>query len=112
MKVEQRDIFLVPFPFSDFSGKKVRPIIIVSNDKFNGSSKDVIVCGITSNFCGGRYEIKIDNSSLDEGNLFEICCVKSENLLKLDKSFLIKKIGRVKKELFLKVLNKINSIIS
>ena len=112
MKAEQRDIFLVPFPFSDFSGKKIRPVIIVSNDEFNSSSKDVIVCGITSNLNKDIYTVKIDNKSLAEGELFDACCIKVENILKLDKNLMIKKIGRLKKDVFSKVLNKINSIIS
>jgi len=30
--MKQRDILLVPFPFSGQSGIKVRPVVIVSND--------------------------------------------------------------------------------
>jgi mRNA interferase MazF len=38
-------IVLVPFPFTDLSGNKVRPALIISNGK---SSEDVIVVFITS----------------------------------------------------------------
>lgn len=31
----QRDIALVPFPFSDLSQQKVRPVLILSNDLFD-----------------------------------------------------------------------------
>ena len=32
MKVNQKEIILVSYPFSDLEGKKVRPAIIISND--------------------------------------------------------------------------------
>jgi mRNA interferase MazF len=47
MIIEQKEIYLVPFPFSDFSGKKVRPVLVLSNNKFN-RGEDIIVCAITS----------------------------------------------------------------
>ena len=61
MKIQQRDIFLVPFPFSDLSQTKVRPVLILSKDTFNNSSQDVIVCSITSNIAKNPYKILIDN---------------------------------------------------
>lgn len=33
MNVHQKEIVLLPYPFSDLEGKKVRPAVIVSNDK-------------------------------------------------------------------------------
>ena len=112
MKIEQKDIFLVPFPFSDFSGSKVRPVLIISNNRFNNSSKNIIVCGITSNLDKKEYSIKIDNKSIIERELYDSCCIKTENILKIDKELLIKKIGKLKQEIFAKVLKAINSIIS
>jgi len=44
----QRDIVLVPFPFSDLSAHKVRPVLILSNDMYNQRSADVVVCGLTT----------------------------------------------------------------
>ena len=110
MKINQRDLFLVPFPFSDFSGKKVRPVVVVSNDKFNNSFQDIIVCGITSNIDKDFYSVKIGNEYLEEGGLFNPCCVKAVNILKINKKLCIKKIGKVKKETFSSVLEKLDSI--
>ena len=108
ISINQREIYLVPFPFSDFSNKKVRPVVIVSNNKFNLSS-DVIVCAITSNILKDFYSVYIEN--LEEGSLDNPCCVKSENILKIDKNLLIKKIGKLRKEDFSKIVDKINKII-
>lgn len=108
--MKQRDILLVPFPFSDQSGKKVRPIIVISNDEFNESSEDLIVIGITSNISKDKYTLNLNNKDLEEGKLYNACCVKVENILRLDKSLIIKKIGKIKKEKLIegvKILNKI-----
>ena len=108
--MKQRDIFLVPFPFSDQSGKKVRPVLIVSNDKLNHSSEDLIVCGITSNIQKELYLIKIKTNDLENGFLYSPCGVKIENILKIKKILLIKQIGTVKKELFKNISIKIKEL--
>ncbi len=110
MKVQQRDIFLVPFPFSDFSGKKIRPVLVISKDKFNESSEDVIVCSLTSNIVKEFYSVYVENKDLEEGKLFDPCCVKVENILKMDKKLLIKNIGKLKEGSFSGVLRKLNSL--
>lgn len=40
----QRDIVLVPFPFSDLSTPKVRPVLVLSNDAYNRRTEDLLVC--------------------------------------------------------------------
>lgn len=44
---KQRDIILARFPFSDLSGSKLRPALIISNDKLN-ASQDHVCMQITS----------------------------------------------------------------
>ncbi len=105
--IEQRDLLLVPFPFSDQSGRKVRPVIVVSNNEFNCHSEDVIVVGVTSNVKKERYSITLDNKDLESGNLFTKCAIKVENILRLEKELIIKGIGRIKKE----KLNEIQSML-
>ena len=45
---DQRDIILIPFPYSDLTGAKQRPALILSNKKIN-KTEDRICCLITSN---------------------------------------------------------------
>ena len=42
------DIVLVRFPFSDQSGSKQRPAVVVSGNAYNAQSPDVIVMAVTS----------------------------------------------------------------
>lgn len=43
------DVVLVDFVFTDESGQKRRPVLIVSSAAYHGGREDVIVAGITSN---------------------------------------------------------------
>ena len=97
--INQRDILLVPFPFSDQSGKKVRPVAVVSNTDFNENSEDLIVMGLTSNVSKDKYTVLLTETDLDEGQI-DLCCIKVENILRLDKSLIIKKIGKIKTNKF------------
>ncbi len=108
----QRDIFLVPFPFSDQSGKKVRPVIVISNSEFNEHSQDCLVVGITSNISREKYSLKLSNAELEDGKLFMQCCVKVENILKIDQKFMLKKIGKVNRQKFEAIIKTVNTIIS
>lgn len=42
------DVVLVPFPFTDQSGAKKRPAVIVSSSSYNANRRDLIIMAITS----------------------------------------------------------------
>lgn len=42
------DVVLVPFPFTDQSGTKKRPAVIVSSGAYNTSRRDLVIMAITS----------------------------------------------------------------
>ena len=111
MNIEQRDLLLVPFPFSDQSGKKVRPVIVISNNEFNKLSEDLIIIGVTSNIFKDKYTANFNNVDLEEGKLLDKCCIKVENILRIDKKLIIKKIGRIKREKFMEIVSILNSIL-
>lgn len=48
MAYKQGEIVLVPFPYSDLSGSKRRPVLVVSNNLYNNSFLDIVVVAITS----------------------------------------------------------------
>jgi len=55
------DVVLVPFPFTDLSGAKNRPALVMSGDHYNQSTGDLIIAQITGNVAGtprvGDYRI-------------------------------------------------------
>jgi mRNA interferase MazF len=42
------EIVLVPFPFTDLSGTKQRPALVISPDSLNSTRDDLLLAGITS----------------------------------------------------------------
>jgi mRNA interferase MazF len=56
LKLSQRDIILIPFPFSDLAGTKVRPALVISNNGYNKNSLDAVVVALTSNLSLSLYQ--------------------------------------------------------
>lgn len=100
--MQQRDILLVPFPFSDLSGSKVRPVLVLSNDQYNAISDDLIVCGITS-VARKDYAIPLRQADLAQGAIHESCTIKVDKLLKINKTLIRKSIGTLKPTVFAQV---------
>lgn len=48
MKVQRGDVVLVDYPFSDGSGSKVRPTVVVQADEWNARLDDTILAVVTS----------------------------------------------------------------
>ena len=109
---KQRDIVLVPFPFSDLSGQKVRPVLVLSNDAYNQQSADVVVCGLTTNLSPAPYSIVIEVTDVEQlGTLRHKSKVKADTIASLEQSILIKQIARLKLPIFNQVIAEIEDLI-
>jgi mRNA interferase MazF len=42
------DVVLVPFPFTDQTGAKKRPAVVVSSSGYNSGRRDIVIMAITS----------------------------------------------------------------
>ena len=42
------DVVLVPFPFTDQSGTKKRPAVVISGRLYNANRRDIVIMAITS----------------------------------------------------------------
>lgn len=108
----QRDIVLVPFPFSDLSGRKVRPVLILSNDAYNQQSADVVVCGLTTNLRPASYSVVVDVTDVEQpGTLRHKSKIKADTIASLEQSLLIKQIARLKPVIFKQVVAQIEDLI-
>ncbi len=64
MKLLQRDVVWVSFPFTDGRAFKERPALVLSPAEYNQTSLDVLLCYITSRG-QGDYLIPITQKELD-----------------------------------------------
>lgn len=80
---KQGGIAIVPFPFSDLSIVKQRPVLILSKTKDNEESDNLITCGITSNIKDTKHSVLIDNKNLNEGTIPRTSRIKVDKLFTL-----------------------------
>ena len=64
-KFVKGDVVVIPFPFSDLSGNKRRPALVVAD--LDGD--DVILCQITSVVRGDNYAVSLDMADYESGTL-------------------------------------------
>jgi mRNA interferase MazF len=108
----QRDIVLIPIPFTDLSSNKKRPVIIISNDNYNKSNLDVVVVALTSNLIfENKYSIDIDNHNLERGKLPQKSRIRCDKIYTLSKDIVVKKFNKVNKETCELIKQKISSLI-
>ncbi len=114
MQYNQGDIVLLPFPFTDQQGFKVRPGIVVSNSLVNYTSKDVIIVQLTTqNPTNRSLTVEINNNHLTvpfkaPHNGQYVYCKK---VLVIDADLIIKKITSIEDVSKMKeILEKIKSV--
>jgi mRNA interferase MazF len=108
----QHDIILIPFPFSDLSGQKVRPVLLLSNDAYNQLSADVLVCGLTTNLRISPYSVIISVDDVEvSGSLKHASRIKTDTIASIEQSLLTKPIARLKLAIFNQVVDQIEQLV-
>ena len=105
---DQKEIVLIPFPYSDLTGVKKRPALIISNENLNYSD-DRICCLITSN--NPKEGILIKKDFISKGNLPFKSWIKPQRIFTIDKRIIIKSFAKINSSLHLELIKKINNLI-
>jgi mRNA interferase MazF len=108
MMYDQGEIVILPFPYSDLTGAKQRPALVISNHKLN-STQARICCLITSN--EPRDGILISNSCIKDGTLPFKSWVKPHRVFTVNERIIKKKVCCISKEFHKKILIKINDFL-
>lgn len=111
MKITQGSIIIVPFPFSNQSGKKIRPALVVSSSKFNEASADVWITGISTKSDSRLLKIPLNQEDLNEGTLRLNSFVKVSSIVHIQQNLLGKKVGQIKKEKLKEVIEEMRKIL-
>jgi len=105
---EQREIVLVPFPYTDLSISKLRPALIISNKKIN-NSEDRICCLITSN--PTKEGMLIEKEYFENGKLPFKSWIKPHRIFTINTKIIQRNLCKINKKFYDKVLVEINEYI-
>ncbi|WP_206081868.1 type II toxin-antitoxin system PemK/MazF family toxin [Maribellus sediminis] len=87
--MQKGDIVLIPFPFTDLSGRKLRPALVLCS-----SVKDVTVCFITTQFqWEEEFDIEITPSA--ENGIKKSSLIRVSKLATIDSDLVIGELGRI-----------------
>lgn len=111
MTPDQRDIVLVPVPFTDLSATKRRPVVVLSKTSHSRKADDVLVAAITSNLAAGGPGVVVSSSDLSSGALPVDSLVRVDKLYALSKSIIIKRYGRLSTGSFGQVLTALDDLL-
>jgi len=110
MNVQQKEIVLLPYPFSDLEGTKVRPALIVSNNSFNKKSDDCIMVPLTTVIKDEPYSILINQEDLSSGKLLKPSRIRVDKIFTVEKNLIVMKIGAINDRTFEKIKDKISKL--
>ena len=98
------EVVVIEFPFSDLSGLKKRPVLILKEI----SGDDLILCQITSHSFYKQEEIEIKNNDFTIGGLKIKSYARFTKLFTLDRSLIKYKVGKLKHEKIKEIINKVS----
>ena len=96
------DVVLVPFPFTDFSAAKRRPVLVIHPTDSLG---DIVCMAITSS-PGHEHSIALDAAGFEEGTLPKASWVRFEKLYKIHEEVVIGRFGRLNANVLDRVRNR------
>jgi mRNA interferase MazF len=95
--LKRGDIVLVPFPFTDLTGEKLRPAVIVSPDP---QGLDVVIAFISSIVPSGEmadtdFLLTSDHPGFSMTGLKKVSVFRLKKLLTIERTKLIRRLGSV-----------------
>lgn len=99
---------MVPFPFSDLSGSKKRPALVVAHLP----GDDLILCQITSQPYDRTYSIPLDHADYETGGLKMLSFARPDKLFTGDSQMVEKSVAHLVPSTLDKVTNSIIQIIT
>ena len=102
------DVVVIPFPFTDLSGNKKRPALVVADLP----GDDIIVCQITSKTASDNLSLPLETLDFNSGSLPVNGFIRPNKIFTADKNIIIDIAGHLSKTKMSDVINAIIKIIS
>lgn len=101
------EIVLVPFPFTDLTSSKIRPALVIANEKNN-----LVLLFITTNrLRAGEYSVELDETDAQASGLKEASCIVCSHIATLEKNIVLGTIGSLHKGYIPKVKVKLETFL-
>ena len=110
MIFQQKELVLLPYPFTNQGGSKVRPAIIVSNDNFNKRCEDCVMIPLTTIIKDEPFSLIITQDNLESGKLLKQSRIRIDKIFTIKKDIIIMKIGKVNDKTLEKIRSEINKV--
>lgn len=88
------DVVLVPFPFTDQTGNKKRPAVVVSSAIYNSTRPDLILMAITSQVKTSRAVAEVIVTEWQKAGLLKASVIKPI-LTTIEKRLVLRHLGRL-----------------
>jgi len=95
------DVVVIPFPFSDLSGSKRRPALVLTNLR----GDDILLCQITSQPSEDIFALALKSRDFISGTLPADSFIRPLRIFTADKNIIIRKAGEITPELMDKVID-------
>ena len=108
MIYKQKDIVLIPFPYSNLTNSKQRPALIISNKKME-KMQDMICCLVTRN--PSKDCILIKKACFEEGKLPFKSWIKPYRIFTIHKGIIKRRLCTITNDFYDEVLGEINKYL-
>lgn len=86
------EVVVIPFPFSDLSGSKRRPALVLADLP----GDDIVLCQITSQHTPkDGFAIPLTSTDFSSGSLPVVSNIRPNRIFTADKNLIIKSVGRI-----------------
>ena len=106
-KYKAGDILLIPFPYTDLSASKVRPVFVIKDSV----DEDLLIAPISTNLNREKHDYLILEEDYEGKFLPVPSCLRYEKLVTLSTALIIKKVTTLKRETTQKIQRKIADFI-
>ena len=91
------DVVLVPFPFTDQTGSKQRPAVVISSARYHRERRDLIIMAVTSQVGRSATAGEVAVTAWQQAGLLKASVVKPV-IATVEKQLVRRKLGRLAKE--------------
>jgi mRNA interferase MazF len=101
-------VVLVPFPFSDLSGSKKRPALVLATAAWD----DPMLCQITGQQSSDPTAVEISPSDIDGGSLDRTSFVRVTKIFTASPTLITRVIGKLRPAKFGEVIDSLTNFLS